>query len=690
MLTVSSKESKCNAKKPNYDVFDSPFHTPALFTSTSLLDSSAIDPYLYEPFFAFKENPTLSSSLPYDPLLKAVNGSADKTSPRIRSPKHELNPYQSDLLRQDTSMVYTYMRKCARDNIPADSSKLTTDQPYYHSTSTNGQIVSSTFMSELTLGEGSDRLSMDLSKHSFSDSKDIIQDLHRQMKEIKLELDNTRYMFANLQSSMTAKDMEIHELNCRLQLTSQLCEAQAFKLASKENELGLYQSLINVPANASEQRVELLIKENTDLKTKQYKLQQELHLERQRTKLQDHEAQQLGNRSTCEYTTSSGRRNVCTPPPEKAHDHGIYLSRRWSEVKPNVDRKSGLTTTDYRRLMDKHVNADWEGLVDRILQNTDQQASIFLQQKLKCGTPEQKQQIFQAALPHAFALTTNRFGNFLVQRLLELGTQDQVQQLASTMQGHVLTLAREPFGCHVVQKALDYVDENMKYSLISELFMEIPETIMHKYACHVWQKILEIRASDSSPSIMNHVHDALRGQWAHVALDETGSLVIQNIFENLCERDKRPVLEEVLNDIPMIAKGQWGNWVIQHVLEQAEKQSDRDRVFDKVLEEGIQFSMDQFASKVVEKALRIGGLSFLARFIEHISKSHSYHRPRIALIDIASDQYGNYVVQWIINNGAEDQKIKVCKLIKRHMVSLRGSKYGQRVAFLVEKVLRNC
>lgn len=128
---------------------------------------------------------------------------------------------------------------------------------------------------------------------------------------------------------------------------------------------------------------------------------------------------------------------------------------------------------------------------------------------------------------------------------------------------------------------------------------------------------------------------------------------------------------------------------MQHVLEHAEKSHDREKAFQIVIDESVQLSMDQFASKVVEKALRIGGQQFMKKFIQYISSNNANSRPRMALIDIASDQYGNYVVQWLINNACEDQKVFICRLIKRHMVSLRGSKYGQRVAFLVDKVLRN-
>lgn len=133
---------------------------------------------------------------------------------------------------------------------------------------------------------------------------------------------------------------------------------------------------------------------------------------------------------------------------------------------------------------------------------------------------------------------TNRFGNFLIQKLLELGSEDQVQALVNTMKGRILVLTCEPFGCHVVQKVLDHVSEPVKAELISELFVKIPETITHKYACHVWQKVFEVRWSTDTTPMMNHIHESLKGRWAQIALDETGSLVIQNIFENLTEEDK--------------------------------------------------------------------------------------------------------------------------------------------------------
>lgn len=184
------------------------------------------------------------------------------------------------------------------------------------------------------------------------------------------------------------------------------------------------------------------------------------------------------------------------------------------------------------------MSCNWKYIVDKIVCNNDQQASIFLQQKVKVGTPEQKYDIVEAIISQAYALMVNRFGNFLVQRCFEHGTQEQIVAIAQAIRGNTLALSMDAFGCHVIQKAFDSVPEEYKATMVHELLRRIPETVIHRYACHVWQKLFELRWSDSPPQIMRYVNEALRGMWHEVALGETGSLVVQNIFENCLEEDK--------------------------------------------------------------------------------------------------------------------------------------------------------
>ncbi|KAI1764342.1 ARM repeat-containing protein [Hypoxylon sp. FL1150] len=355
----------------------------------------------------------------------------------------------------------------------------------------------------------------------------------------------------------------------------------------------------------------------------------------------------------------------------------------WKSDPSPSEGQTYLPTTEplnYRRLLDRNVNCNWKYIVDKIVCNNDQQASIFLQQKLKVGTPDQKYDIVEAIVAQAYPLMVNRFGNFLVQRCFEHGTPEQVIKIAEAIRGCTLNLSMDPFGCHVVQKAFDSVPEDYKAIMVHELLRRIPDTVIHRYACHVWQKLFELRWTESPPQIMKYVNDALHGMWHEVALGETGSLVVQNIFENCLEEDKRPCIEEVLANIDIIAHGQFGNWCIQHICEHGAP-ADRSRAIDHVIRFAAEYSMDQYASKVVKKCLKIGGNEFLSRYLDRVCEGRM-DRPRIPLIDIASDQYGNYLIQWILTHAAAQHRDMVAAHIRKHMVSLRGSKFGSRVGML--------
>jgi hypothetical protein len=341
--------------------------------------------------------------------------------------------------------------------------------------------------------------------------------------------------------------------------------------------------------------------------------------------------------------------------------------------------------------------------------------TLTVEQKLKVGTPDQKYQIVEAIIGQAYPLMVNRFGNFLVQRCFEHGTPEQVVAIAGAIRGNTLTLSMDAFGCHVIQKAFDAVPEEYKATMVHELLRRIPETVIHRYACHVWQKLFELRWSDSPPQIMRYVNEALRGMWHEVALGETGSLVVQNIFENCLEEDKvrtlpsatsdhtdntkqRPCINEVLASIDVISHGQFGNWCIQHICEHGAP-ADRSRAIDHILRFATEYSMDQYASKVIEKCLKIGGNDFLERYLDRVCEGRP-DRPRMPLIDsecskaleytcpdanddvVAGDQFGNYLIQYILTNSSGHHRDLVASHVRKHMVSLRGSKYGSRVAML--------
>ena len=156
----------------------------------------------------------------------------------------------------------------------------------------------------------------------------------------------------------------------------------------------------------------------------------------------------------------------------------------------------------------------------------------------------------------------------------------------------------------------------------------------------------------------------------------------------------------------MLAHGQFGNWCIQHICEHGAPH-DRSRTIEHILLRAVDYSMDQFASKIVEKCLKIGGSEFLDRYLSRVCTGRA-DRPRMPLIDsklnvpihlpnlyfllpplfrptvipqqlgahfrtVAGDQYGNYLIQWISMNAAPHQRELVASHIRYYLLSLLTS-----------------
>ncbi|KAJ2997413.1 hypothetical protein HDV02_005542 [Globomyces sp. JEL0801] len=296
-------------------------------------------------------------------------------------------------------------------------------------------------------------------------------------------------------------------------------------------------------------------------------------------------------------------------------------------------------------------------LVEKIVKTNDQPCSIFLQQRLRVESAEVK------------------------------GTELQAQALCQKMKGHVIQLSCDRFGCHVMQKAIEKVGDEVKMNLISELFPSIPETFTHRFACHVWQRIFEIKWKDGrSPNYMSVIQNAVVGQWASIANDENGSLVVQCIFEHVTPAEKAPVIEEIFQCTAEISKGQWGNWVTQHLLEHGTI-AEQNHITSVVLDNVYSMSVDQYASKVVEKCVKIASKRDLQQFVDEILRNQP-DRDCPYILSMMNNQYGNYVVQNVLSVAETNQRDHCVRLLAPHIPLLRASKYGQRVASLCEKYIR--
>ncbi|CCO34070.1 Meiotic coiled-coil protein 2 [Rhizoctonia solani AG-1 IB] len=374
---------------------------------------------------------------------------------------------------------------------------------------------------------------------------------------------------------------------------------------------------------------------------------------------------------------------------------GMWNAQTQPLVRPNVpftgrdDRKipeSALhEPINFLRLLQPTAQPPYALFVTRIVKNSDQQASIFLQQKLKAATSEEtRKPIVDAIVEQGVDMMMNRFGNWAVQRCLEAPcTPRERKRVADVMRGRVIELATNCYGTHVVQKALDCA-ETIRMMVVSEMLQgDLATTLMNKHASHVWTKVMELSWSDSAPPIFDYVNKAMQGRWADLARHETGSLIVQHAFENLDDSDKADCVREVLDGIDVLALDQWGSWVVQHLLENG-TENDRAQAVSALVQHIPTLVVDPQGIKVIEKAIKSGGPSAVEIVARRLSEpAKSGRRPMI--VDLALGAMGSQLISMILPMLNKAMWTVLHDSVKGHIVTLKGSKSGSRIVWLFER-----
>ncbi|XP_004507166.1 pumilio homolog 2-like [Cicer arietinum] len=312
--------------------------------------------------------------------------------------------------------------------------------------------------------------------------------------------------------------------------------------------------------------------------------------------------------------------------------------------------------------------------------SADQYGSRFIQQKLETATIDEKNMVYQEIMPHALALMTDVFGNYVVQKFFEHGLELQRRELANKLIGHVLTLSLQMYGCRVIQKAIEVVDLDQKIEMVQELDGNIMRCVRDQNGNHVIQKCIECVPEDAIDFIISTFFD----QVVTLSTHPYGCRVIQRVLEH-CENPttQQKVMDEILGTVSMLAQDQYGNYVVQHVLEHG-KPHERSTIIKELAGKIVQMSQQKFASNVVEKCLTFSGPSERQILVNEMLGTTDENEPLQAMM---KDQFANYVVQKVLETCDDHQRELILSRIKVHLNALKKYTYGKHIVARVEKLV---
>jgi len=395
-----------------------------------------------------------------------------------------------------------------------------------------------------------------------------------------------------------------------------------------------------------------------------------------------------------------GRRNSCRNNSNSGGAVGIET--KLSPIAHHSSSGNSLLE-DFKA---KKNNRDWtlfdvKGHIVEFCQ--DQNGSRFIQQRLEIGDAGEKIIVMTEVLPEVILLRNDVFGNYVVQKLLGFGTDKMKEDLRDTMTGEMVQLSMQIYGCRVVQKALECIVDGDLPDLLVEFENNVLSLIHDQNGNHVIQKCIEVlsrkaklaqKENEERKSLyfcerIDFIVEDVLDNLAALACHPYGCRVLQRMLEYCVDRQKNMALEKIGDCLRTLFDDQYGNYVIQHVL-QFGRVKDRDMVLEIVLTNGLlKVSRQKFASNVVEKLLKYGNATQRKSVVREMLKvvdresdkliKESEQGTSVVLL-MVRDPYANYVVQTTLDVVPESvEKVGLLQELNAHSLELKKYTFAKHI-----------
>jgi hypothetical protein len=148
------------------------------------------------------------------------------------------------------------------------------------------------------------------------------------------------------------------------------------------------------------------------------------------------------------------------------------------------------------------------------------------------------------------------------------------------------------------------------------------------------------------------------------------------------------MLTELFKDIKELIQDQYGNYVIQFILEnQSIKNDDLLPIYEGLKGNIYNFSFHKFASNVVERCLAFGNEKQRKEIINEIIELDKNDPDYI--INMVKDRFANYVIQKMIEHSDYNNQQRLIKIVLSKQNRIKNEGFSKHVLNYIEKINGN-
>lgn len=242
------------------------------------------------------------------------------------------------------------------------------------------------------------------------------------------------------------------------------------------------------------------------------------------------------------------------------------------------------------------------------------------------------------------------------------------------IQGHVVEFSADQHGSRFTQEKLDSASRAEKDMVFTELVPSARSLMTDVFGNYVIQKMFEHGTDDQRAVLASQ----MEGQILALSLGTYGCRVVQKALDHISPSQQIRFAQELSGNVLQCVQDQNANHVVQKMIETICLHTPSS----------INFFPAAFHGEVSRLAAHCYSCRVLQRIFEYCEKDIA--RPllmelRQYTFDLMQDQYGNYVIQWVLTRGQPEDAQSVVQVTKGNLLKLSRHKFASNV---VEQVVK--
>ena len=264
-------------------------------------------------------------------------------------------------------------------------------------------------------------------------------------------------------------------------------------------------------------------------------------------------------------------------------------------------------------------------------------------------------------------ITLDKYGNYFTQKLIQICVPSQRLKIIQNLNGRFIEIGNSSFGTHPLQNLMEIVNMPeekkliLKYILGNEtvLSFDIKGThILQKYICNTNDE----DRYELNINIINLMDKLI--------VDISGVCVLIKLIKHT--KDKiilEKVAKYITNNEPLFfIQHPYANYAVQSLIMNPVALPFCDKIIETIVNNYLSLSMQKFSSNVVENCIKYADENSVKKIYNAIIDQEKIE-------SLLNNNYGNYVLEKLIERIGQEDKIKLAKKIE---------KFGKN------KILSNC